>query len=122
MLSFLISGGAAGISMSEARKIAGKLPAPPHCACAVSCALTLAPVILATGLGSSAGSDGFYKLSADHSECKQASHIGNNVKSWHVGTCSDAGSPPNPPCLYLLCLSPRFMCVLVQHIWTGVLT
>eukprot|EP00802_Teleaulax_amphioxeia_P027693 Tamp_29123.p1 GENE.Tamp_29123~~Tamp_29123.p1 ORF type:complete len:131 (+),score=26.78 Tamp_29123:60-395(+) len=66
MLSFLLSGGAAGITESEARQIAG------------------------LGFKSGAGG-GFYKLSADHSECKQASNIGNNTKSWHVGTCEDAG-------------------------------
>jgi len=43
------------------------------------------------GLGFKSGAGGgFYKLSADHSECKQASNIGNNTKSWHVGTVSQA--------------------------------
>eukprot|EP00277_Geminigera_cryophila_P012809 CAMPEP_0179439764 /NCGR_PEP_ID=MMETSP0799-20121207/23385_1 /TAXON_ID=46947 /ORGANISM="Geminigera cryophila, Strain CCMP2564" /LENGTH=107 /DNA_ID=CAMNT_0021222483 /DNA_START=88 /DNA_END=411 /DNA_ORIENTATION=- len=62
----MLFSGSQAISESEARQIAG---------------LGFAP-----GAGG-----GFYKLSADHSECKQAGNIGNNTRSWHVGTCSDAG-------------------------------
>ena len=42
-------------------------------------------------------------MSADHSECKQASNIGNNTKSWHVGTVSKLQAMqlplPSPPSL-----------------------
>lgn len=55
------------------------------------CGLTSARAPL-SGLGfKSSVAGGFYKLSADHSECKQAGHIGNNTASWHVGTCATAG-------------------------------
>ena len=58
---------------------------------ACACVWTDRSCGVGAGLGFKSGAGGgFYKLSADHSECKQASNIGNNTKSWHVGTVSQA--------------------------------
>ena len=71
------------------------------CGCSSSCW-----VVPGLGFKSGAGG-GFYKLSADHSECKQASNIGNNTKSWHVGTVNELQAMrlpfPFSSCLSMAC-------------------
>ena len=34
---------------------------------------------------------GFHKLSPDHSQCKNAAHMGENTAEWVPGTCQAAG-------------------------------